>query len=478
MKKMKKIFITLVTISLLFACATDERYDELNIDGNNPNKVPSKTLFTGAIKNLFDINESTNVNNNVFRLFSQYWTETTYIDEANYDLNTRNIPANYWNELYTNVLYDLKDCKAKPDTDTDNKKAMISVLEVYTWQQLVDTFGNIPYSEALQGRNNPTPKYDNAQAIYQDLILRINAAILLFDASADEGFGSADVIFNGDISKWMKFANSLKLKLAMRIADVPALSSLSKMSAEQAFTAGLIASNTENVILKYQAGAPNTNPLWVDLVQSGRSDFVVANTIVDYMNTLADPRRPFYFDNNLGAGVYTGGTYGANSSYSSYTHIGSKMLDPTFRGVLLDYSEVEFLLAEAAERSYSVGSNAETHYNNAITASMQDWGTNSTDITSYLANPSVAYTTATGTWRQKIGLQFWLAMYNRGLEGWSVYRKFDAPTFNIAYESELPVPNRFTYPLREQTLNNTNYSAASTAIGGDLQTTKLFWDVN
>ena len=475
---MKKIFISLVTISLIFACATDERYDELNIDGNNPPNVPSKTLFTGAIKNLFDQNESTNVNNNVFRLFSQYWTETTYIDESNYDLNTRNIPANHWNELYTNVLYDLKDCKSKEDTDTDNKIAMISVLEVYTWQQLVDTFGNIPYSEALQGRNNPTPKYDDAKTIYEDLILRINVAIALFDTSADEGFGSADIIFNGDITKWMKFANSLKLKLAMRIADVPALANLSKTTAEQAFNGGLINSNNDNVILEYKAGTPNTNPLWVDLVQSGRSDFVAANTIVDYMNTLADPRRQFYFDDNLGAGVYLGGTYGANNSYPSYSHIGNMMLDPTFRGVLLDYSEVEFMLAEAVERGYSITGSADLHYTTGITACMENWGVSALDINTYLLNTSVAYATATGTWRQKIGFQYWLAMYNRGFEGWCVYRKFDAPTMNIADESGLPVPNRYTYPLREQTLNVTNYNAASTAIGGDLLTTKLFWDIN
>lgn len=133
----------------------------------------------------------------------------------------------------------------------------------------------------------------------------------------------------------------------MRMAD--ANNTAAQTAAQEAVTAGVLSSNSDNVILNYLGSTPNTNPLWVDLVQSGRSDFVAANTVVDFMNAKSDPRRAFYFDNNLGAGVYTGGPYGENNSFSSYTHIGTVMHEPTFRGVLLDYSEVEFLLAEAVE---------------------------------------------------------------------------------------------------------------------------------
>jgi hypothetical protein len=113
------------------------------------------------------------------------------------------------------------------------------------------------------------------------------------------------------------------------------------------------------------------------------------------------------------------------------------------------------------------------YYNQAITASFDYWGA---DITGYLANPDVAYTTAAGDWRQKIGTQMWLAMYNRGFEAWTAWRKYDAPALNIAAISELPVPTRYTYPVNEQNLNQVNYEAASAAIGGDDQTTKVFWD--
>lgn len=471
---MKKILILLTTTILFFGCDSDKAYEDLNRDPNNPTQVSSESLFSSATKSLFDQMESTNVNINVFRLFAQYWTETTYIDESNYDIVTRNIALNHWSEMYRDVLYDLQD--AKNLATTDNQKAMISVLEVYTWQQLVDTFGDIPYTEALLGSTDPTPAYDNDTDIYADLLVRINAAIAQFTTASVDDYTSADLIYGGDLDLWKKFANSVKLKLAMRMADVS--SSTAATAAQQAVTAGVFTSNSDNAILNYLSSTPNTNPLWVDLVQSGRSDFVATNTIVDYMNDLSDPRRPFYFDQNLGANTYVGGPYGDNNSFTSYTHIGTLMHEPTFRGVLLDYSEVEFLLAEAVERSYSVGGTAAGHYTNAITASMEDWGVSSTDIATYLLNPDVVYLTAPGTWRQKIGLQFWLAMYNRGFEGWSVYRKYDAPVMNIAASSLLPVPKRYTYPIAEQTINKTNYTAASVAIGGNLLTTSVFWDVN
>jgi len=96
----------------------------------------------------------------------------------------------------------------------------------------------------------------------------------------------------------------------------------------------------------------------------------------------------------------------------------------------------------------------------------------------YLSSPGVAYGTAPGTWQQKIAVQFWIAMYNRGFEGWTVWRKFDYPELNLPAFSENPIPTRYTYPVSEQTINPDNYDQAAEAIGGDEQTTKLFWDVH
>ncbi|RAJ14451.1 SusD/RagB family nutrient-binding outer membrane lipoprotein [Olleya aquimaris] len=469
---MKKILTTILSFMVLFSCQTDEQYEDLNRDPKNPTQVDAEFLYNSATKSLFDQMTSTNVNRNIFRLLGQYWTETTYTDETNYDFTGRNIPENHWSEMYRDVLLDFKT--AKELTTNPASVAQIEVLMIYTWQQLVDSFGDIPYTEALT--EITLPKYDDAETIYLDLLNRLDAAIANLSGT---GFTTADKIYGGDMVAWNKFANSLKLKLGIRLSDFN--TSLSQSTVEAAYAAGVFTSNADNALLQYESATPNTNPLWVDLVQSNRTDFVPANTLVDVMNNLDDPRRMAYFDDNLGAGVYDGGVYGDNNTFGNYTHIagyddGLDLHDPTLPGVLMDFAEVSFYLAEAAHRTWSVGGTATQHYNNGITASFDYWGV--PDVATYLANPNVAYATAAGDWRQKIGTQFWLAMYNRGFEGWTVWRKYDNPTFNLPAVTSNPVPTRYTYPVNEQNLNEANWSAASSAIGGDSQTTKLFWDMN
>ena len=459
---MKNLIYIFTALLIMVSCDSDETYEGLNKDPNNPTTVTADALFTSATVSLFKQLESTSVNSNIFRMVSQYWTETQYVDEANFDLQNRNIPQNFWSTLYTSVLYDLKNAK---ELTTDAKqKAQIEVIEVYTWQLLVDTFGDIPYSEALQGQGDATPAYDDGNTIYTDLIARIDTAITGL-GGAGTGFVQPDVIYSGDIAKWIKFANSLKLKLAVHVGNSPAAN---------AAAGGAFTSNADNATIAFEGSTPNTNPLWVSLVQSGRNDFVPAKTIVDVMNTLADPRRTVFFEDNLtvsGTITYEGGVYGTTNSYALYSHIGKAMLEPTFRGVLLDYAEVEFLKAAAL-----IGV-PETHYQNGITASFKDWGLEA-DAPAYIASLS-AYS------EQNLAHQFWLAMYNRGFEGWFVYRKYTnhfgdgtsaTDVFQVPADTENPIPTRFTYPVNEQTLNEINYDAASTAIGGDSQTTRIFWD--
>jgi len=151
------------------------------------------------------------------------------------------------------------------------------------------------------------------------------------------------------------------------------------------------------------------------------------------------------------------------------------LTDPTHPGILMDYAEVEFLLTEAAARGVAGVSNAETHYENAVTASLEYWLGSDADATSYLAQPNVAY--SANNWEEVVAQQFWIAMFDNAFQGWYVWRKFDAPEFNLPEVSGNPVPLRFTYPIREQNLNGESYSEAASAIGGDTQQTALFWDV-
>ena len=142
----------------------------------------------------------------------------------------------------------------------------------------------------------------------------------------------------------------------------------------------------------------------------------------------------------------------------------------------MGYDEVEFFLAEAVARGYNVGGTADTHYNNAITASILWWGGSAVQAAAYLAQPSVAYATAAGNYKQKIGTQKYLALYTRGWDEWIEVRRLDYPVLVAPSSALTAFPVRYTYPVNEQNLNTTNYNAAATAIGGDKVITKLFWD--
>jgi hypothetical protein len=475
---MKKVLYLIIIVFIAAVTGCTDKFEDFNTDKKHPAAVPGEALFSNAQKQLADYMNNTNVNTNIFKLMSQYWTETTYIDEANYDLITRNISTGIYTNLYLRVLTDLKEAKTIIEATTvsaneaaakENKLQIIELVNVYVYSHLVDVFGAAPYKDALN-IENVYPKYDTGKDIYTDLFTRLNAALSKLNASAGS-YGAADLYYEGDVAKWIKFGNSLKVRMAITIADAD--DALAKSSIEAA-AGKIFASNSDDCLIQYQPTSPNYNQLYADLVASGRHDFVPANTIVDAMNTLQDPRREAYFT-TLG-GEYVGGKYGYSNSFSQYSHISDLIQEPTFPGLMLTYSEVCFYMAEAAARGYNVGGTAEAWYNKGITASFDFWGVSG--AAAYLAKPAVAYTTATGTWKQKIGTQSWLAAYTRGIEAYTTWRRLDFPVLNLPEDatkySDIPV--RFTFPVNEQTLNATNYSAISSAIGGDLITTKIFWD--
>lgn len=474
---MKRIYIFIVILSVIFSSC--DKLENLNDNTKDPAVVTGESLFTNAQKNVFDQMVSTNVNYNNFRLYVQQWTETTYPDESQYDVTTRAIPANHWNVLYRDVLKDLNESAkvikattylaSESSSVKKNKLAIVDILSAYAYSILVETFGDVPYSEALN-LDKPLPKYDDSYTIIKDLITRLDTSAKSLDLN-ESSFSTADNMYQGDPSLWRKFAYSIELKLGMLLSDYD--KTTSKTVVERS-APNVISSNSENAKLVYAGAAPNTNPLYSDLVASGRHDFIPANTFVDTLNSLSDPRRPYYF--TLHDGVYVGGTYGTSNDYSSFSHIADQIQKATFEGTILDYPEIEFLLAEAVELGYSVSGTAEQHYNNAITASILYWGGSTTDVATYLANPKVAYSTAEGNYKHKIGLQSWIALYNRGFEAWTQWRRLDYPKLVAPPDALSDIPTRIIYPIPEQTLNSVNYKAASAAIGGDAVTTKLFWD--
>ncbi|MBJ97526.1 MAG: SusD/RagB family nutrient-binding outer membrane lipoprotein [Flavobacteriaceae bacterium] len=474
---MKKYILSIFSLFVLFSCS-DDKYERMNENPKNPSDVPASFLFSSATKDLTDQVTNLNVNNNIFRFISQYLTATTYTQEPNFNLTDRNIPQQHFAILYRDVLIDLKDAEEAtaanaellPEEEVAARLAQIKVLQAYTWHYLVDTFGNIPFTEALDLENN-LPVYDDALDVYNQLITDLTDINDDFNAT---GFTGQDLLFDGDMSKWQKFSNSLLLRIGMRLSESDP--EIANAAVQTAVSNGVMESNADNAIFEYLDAPPNTNPLWEDLVQSGRSDYVAANTIVNYMNELGDPRRAVYFDQNLGDDSYIGGIYGASNSYSNYTHIGAEFREPTHPGILMDYAEVEFLLTEAAARGIASVSNPEEHYENAITASFEYWLGTTEGVNNYLEQSDVAY--SDDNWEEQVATQFWIAMYDNAFQGWYVWRKFDNPSLNLPQVSENPIPLRFTYPIREQNLNSENYQQAADAIGGDSQQTPLFWDVN
>lgn len=474
---MKRIIISLALLPLLFVTACKKDITSVNVDPKNPQIAPATAFISNAQKSLTDLLTSTNVNTNIFRLVVQYWQETTYTDESNFDLNTRQIPRQAWNGLYRDVIRDLREAKKlipsqiSGAADQKNATAIAEITEIMSWYYLVTTFGDIPYSQALDV-SIPQPKYDNQQTIYNDLLTRLDAAIANISTSGGS-IGDADLFYAGDMAMWKKFANSFKLKMGMTIADAD--NAKAKATVESAVAAGVFTSNADNAVFQYMSAPPNTNPVWVDLVQSGRKDFVAASTIINRMQALNDPRLDDYFTTDA-VGGYSGGAPGASSNYATFSKPSLTIQAPDAPATLLSYAEVEFFLAEAKERGYNVPGTAAGHYNNAVTASILEWGGTSTEAAAYLAQPGVAYVSA--NWKQLIGEQKWIALYNRGWDEWIEWRRLDQPVLVAPSTAMSAIPVRFTYPIPEQNLNTANYNAGSTALGagGDKVTTKLFWD--
>lgn len=473
---MKRLIYITSAVFLLASCS--KNITDKNIDPKNPSTVPSFTLYTQAQLNMSSTFASSNVNLNIFRLIQQYWTETTYTDESNYDLGTRSIPDNWWNTWYRNVLTNYQQAKLFARTDvTDpatlkNDTTIVDIQEVYAFYVLVTTYGNVPYTQALN-TDNPFPKYDDAKTTYYSLLDRLDKDIAALSASTPN-WGTADIIYGGDASKWKKFAYSLKLKMGILIADDDAAKAKSVV---EAAAPNVFTSNDDNALFAFQSSPPSTNPIWVDLVQSGRQDFVGANTVMNLALGLNDPRVPLFFTTDANS-AYSGGVPGKGNTYSIFSKPSAQITAPNFPGDILDYAEVNFLLAEGAARGFNVGGTAESFYDKGITASITSWGGAAADAATYLAQPSVAYTTATGTWQQKIGTQAYLALYNRGWDSWTTFRRLDYPALATPTNAQSAFPVRYPYPSKEQNVNYPNYKTASTAIGGDLVSTKLWWDKN
>jgi len=384
--------------------------------------------------------------------------------------------------MYVNVLSNLhaSDSILAADKSTlpaviKNERAIVDIMEVYTFNVLVNSFGNVPYSQALN-YNNLTPRYDDAKTIQQDLQRRLTADIANLDPTNNSFAVTEDLFYGGNVSKWVAFANTLQIKIAMTLADVD---NADAQSLVQNDNAKAFQSTATDAIWQYLA-VPNNNPTYNALVLANRTDFVACSTLMNYLLSMSDPRLPGFFGTNQ-TGQYVGAPIGVPTPYATVSKPAAGLNLPTTPYVFMDYMDLEFYRAEAIERGYNIPGTAEQHYDSAIAISIRYWGGSQAAVNTYLARPDVAYTTAPGTWRQKIGFQKWIALYCRGFDGWTELRRFDYPAMVVPQGAVSGFPNRMTYPATtasEQALNGANYTQAASAIGGDKAETKLYWDIN
>lgn len=473
---MKKILLLIMPVLILGSCTKD--ITRFNEQTKQAAKVPAGTLLANSIKNLSDVMASASVNTNVWRFTVKHWAMGTYQDEAQYDFGTRNIPQAWWTTMYRDVLNNLKDAGRVVSENTlldptvkENQLAIIDILQVYVFKILVNTFGDIPYFDALNP-NNLFPKYDDAQAVYADLLKRLAADIASLKPASGSFASTEDLVYKGNVAKWLKFANSLQMQMGMIIADVD--NAAAKTAVESA-NANAMTSSEDDAMVAYYPNSPSQNPLYVDIVLGGRPDYVAAEDLMNPLISLNDPRKAQFFGKN-NDGNYVGGIVGKVNDFPAMSKPGTKVSAAEAPLVLLDYVQTEFLRAEAIERGYNVSGTAAEHYNNAIKASILWWGGTAAEADAYLAKPEVVYATAAGSWRQKIGFQEWIALYNRPFDGWTELRRLDYPVLTAPVQAKSGFPNRFTYPSNEQQLNGTNYTAAASKMGGDKVENKLFWD--
>jgi hypothetical protein len=483
MKKITFFSLAILTLSM-FSCEMAD-----NTNPKLPSIVPAENLFANAERALGDNLFVPDVNTNISLLLSQYFSQTTYFGESRYNFMDRNIPDGFWANIYRDVLMDLNSAKEQIVATQGmepalkaNQLAAIDVLIVYSMQTLVDAFGNVPYSEACLGVLKPTPKYDDAKGIYLDILSRLNAAIVAFDVNSSTFNSASDIICGGKTSKWKAFAASLKLRIGIRLSDSD--NALAKATVEAAAPL-VINSAVLNVTLKYPGSTPYNHPWFTEFVTDARiANWAASELMINTLKSYPDPRIGKYYTvatTGANKGTFVGAPYGqsnpADNRFSSFAK-SDLTYNASAQSVFIDFAEVEFLLAEAVERGYTVGGTAAGHYANAISASMNYWGCTSTEISNYLVLSNVDYATATGTWKQKIGTQKWLALYGRGVEAWAEWRRLDFPRLipptDLTYDD---IPVRMPYPFQEDSYNLVNYTKAVADMGGvDGVNVKLFWD--
>jgi len=446
--------------------ACDQDLTEINENPNAPETVPVESVLSSGIWDMVanapgrgTHGEWTTMYHTA--LWPQHLAQSAYNEEDNYTPR-EGINENIWEEAYSGALQDLKRTgEIATEQGDDNLHAVSEIMQVYGFLFLTDLFGDIPYAQALNLEEYPNPEFSLQEDIYPDLIARLQAAAGEIDTSEDDpDWASGDLIYQGDMDLWQKFANSLILRVAMRTSNT-GYATEAGSAFQTAWNANRFTSNADMAALNWTGNLPSQNPIYENLVLGGRDgDFRVSASLVDTMDVLNDPRLPIYANPAVSDDVIRGLPNGnlpseLGNTVNDYSTLGDAFVAADAPSVLMSYAEVLLLGAEAAELGWIAGGSATaaTHYADGIEASMLEHGVASGDITTYLGQPSVVYTDVSD-----IHFQKWLAVYMAGPEVFAEVRRTGVPDLPLPAQAVIDqMPTRLPYPANEG-LYNPNFA--------------------
>lgn len=508
---MKSIKITTIVLSFLMVTTSCvKNLTDLNTDPNNPQTVEPGLLFKYSVKHgMGDYLTNSHLEYNGLQIWMMYFASRSGIEPGNVYPSPSGGDS-FWSNSYINAMNNAQVIINFADNNPDmvNKKAAAIIWKTFMMHRITDLWGNVPYSQAFKG--NPDleyyPTYDNQKDIYSQMFSDLKNAVELFDY--DKGFfnGEEDLIYNGDIYGWIKFANSLRLRLAIRISSVE--TELAKTVIEELKNQPIIESNEE--IASFQFNSVFNKPLYEAgsiRYQEGSSYINPSKFLVDMLSANNDPRIPFYFEktalsitfpfideyrgvpnlvpynsevwDNYNLDAQLGDPLG---SWGDVSRIGLWFMNNTRPMPILSYSEVCFLQAEAsliglwdgdATELCKKGIRAHFQYINQYTNEINP--ISDIQITNYLNSITIA------DLEEIITQKYILFAYENVIEAYADYRRTGFPILTDYYGNTIDqteYPNRLRYPYSEYTYNRQNYLNAVTLQGPDTEFTKIWWDKN
>ncbi len=513
---------------LLFVGSCTKDFEEYNTNPNLPglSQAPPDMLLTNAIESLTDRVHEIFVGHEMGSCWVQHMAKVQYTDEDRY-LFRMGVVNTTWASLYAASGYDVFTIlKIAEANSMPNYKGVGLVLDAYITSLLTDLFGNVPYTQAWKGAVEDgaiiKPVYDLQEDIYLALIANLEEANTLLTDAPDV---AGDILYGGDVSLWRKFANSLRLRLLLRMSGPSAALATTEMTKmiDDPDTYPIFESNADHAALQYLGSAPNNNP--INENRKTRDDHRVSKTLTDLLytnNAFVDWRISLYasLDGNdeyegLPNGLTSSKAAAYNDNGMKYTSkIGSFYVQASAPGMLMSYAELQFILAEAAHKTFIPGGEtaAEAYYLEGIWASysqnhdyfateLEDiWGSyfvtegwdGDQDIVEfayehYLANGAHTYNKTTyydvaydpAIAMEQIAYERWVAGFDQGLQSWIEWRRLGIPAL-VPAEDGLnggKIPVRFQYPSDEYSRNSENLNAAIGDQGTDDLNTRVWWNV-